>query len=187
MIRALIKPRIRYSASNISLRELFLRFVAASLLGVTLLAVGVPTKDVIASPSPAFVYPLMGTEVSSAYGDRLHPITHTYKHHDGIDLAAPNGSPIRAIADGVVIFSDTYAGYGQLVVVEHANGLTSHYGHLSAYLVHPGQHVKAGEVIARVGSTGISTGPHLHFEIRVNGVPQDPQRFIPGLALPGRG
>jgi murein DD-endopeptidase MepM/ murein hydrolase activator NlpD len=135
-----------------------------------------------------FVYPVMGPRTSSSFGIRQHPVTKKpRKHHDGIDLAAPTGATIRSIATGHVIFADRFGGYGNLVVIKHSDGLTSHYGHCNETSVRVGQKVLAGDVIATVGSTGLSTGPHLHFEIRRNGEPQHPERFLPGLASPAEG
>jgi murein DD-endopeptidase MepM/ murein hydrolase activator NlpD len=102
------------------------------------------------------------------------------QHHEGIDLAAPHGAQIRSIADGQVIYSDPHGGYGKMVVVRHASGLTSHYGHCETLRVSIGARVKAGDVLGTVGSTGLSTGPHLHFEIRINGKATDPERYLPG-------
>jgi murein DD-endopeptidase MepM/ murein hydrolase activator NlpD len=85
------------------------------------------------------------------------------------------------------MYSDPHGGYGKLVVIEHANGITSHYGHCDTLKVQLGQTIKAGEIIATVGNTGISTGAHLHFEIRRDGEPQDPERYLPGLELPSQG
>jgi len=135
----------------------------------------------------AFVYPVMGPRISSDYGSRRHPIKRFSHHHNGIDLAAPKGSPIRVIAEGQVVYADPYAGYGKLIVVRHKNGLTSHYGHCSKIDVQPGQQVRAGDIIGTVGSTGISTGPHLHFEIRKSGKPLDPEKVLPGLADSAQG
>lgn len=129
-----------------------------------------------------YVYPVMSPKMSSDYGTRFHPILKASKHHDGIDLAAPKDTPIRAIDSGVVVFADRYHGYGNLIVVLHQNGLTSHYGHCNSFRVKTGEKVKSGQIIGLVGSTGISTGPHLHFEIRNQGQAMDPERFIPGLA-----
>jgi murein DD-endopeptidase MepM/ murein hydrolase activator NlpD len=138
--------------------------------------------------STNFVYPLMGPRTSSSFGPRSHPIRKSHRqHHHGIDLAAPVGSTIRSIASGVVIFADPFGGYGNLVVIKHDNGLSSHYGHCHALEVTVGQRVYAGDVIATVGNTGRSTGPHLHFEIRHNGEPQHPERYLPGLAGPAQG
>jgi len=152
--------------------------------GVAFLVVGTLAafSNAHALPNTAYVYPLMGTRISSDFGSRNHPVLRVTKHHSGIDLAAPQGAPIRVIRDGVVVFADPYSGYGNLIVVKHENGLTSHYGHCRTILVKPGQHVRAGQILATVGSTGITTGPHLHFEIRMDGAPKDPERFIPGLA-----
>jgi len=135
----------------------------------------------------SFVYPLSGPRISSDFGKRKHPLLGSVRHHDGIDLAAPRGAPVRAIANGLVVFADPRGGYGNLIVVVHSDGLSSHYGHLHSMSVRPGSTIKAGQVIGRVGSTGISTGPHLHFEIRTNGVAGDPEKFIPGLAAAGQG
>ncbi len=134
-----------------------------------------------------FVYPLSGPRISSDYGLRKHPKLGVTRHHDGIDLAAPNGTPVRAISDGIVVFADPRGGYGNLIVLAHPGGLTSHYGHLQSIGVAPGTRIKAGQLIGRVGSTGISTGPHLHFEIRTNGIAGDPEKLIPGLADLGEG
>ncbi|MCO6432490.1 MAG: M23 family metallopeptidase [Deltaproteobacteria bacterium] len=130
----------------------------------------------------SYVYPLLGTTVSSDFGSRRHPVNRAVRHHNGIDLAAPHGAQIRAVKAGKVVFSDWYAGYGKLVVIQHEAGLTTHYGHCQTLLVQPGQKVTAGQIIGTVGSTGLSTGPHLHFEMRVDGIPHAPEKFIPGLA-----
>jgi murein DD-endopeptidase MepM/ murein hydrolase activator NlpD len=129
----------------------------------------------------AFVYPVMGPRMSSDYGIRKHPIRKVRRHHDGIDLAAPVGAPIRAIAQGQVMYADPHGGYGRYIVVKHADGYTSHYGHCDKVEVSPGQRVAAGEILGTVGNSGVSTGPHLHFEIRRNGTPQNPEALLPGL------
>lgn len=135
----------------------------------------------------SFVYPVMAPRLSSDFGFRIHPIRRFSHKHSGIDLAAPVGSPIRAVAAGRVVFADPYAGFGNLVVIQHTSHLTSHYAHCYSLKVRPGQQVKAGEIIALVGNTGMSTGPHLHFEIRIDGEPRNPEAFIPGLADEGEG
>lgn len=142
------------------------------------------------SPLPlmqSFVYPVMGPRESSTFGVRKHPVRGGYRHHSGVDLAAPRGAPIRAIAPGRVMFADPLGAYGKLVVIEHSNGITSHYGHCAALKVNIGQIVQAGDIIATVGSSGVSTGPHLHFEIRRNGQPEHPERYLPGLDHPTKG
>ncbi len=129
----------------------------------------------------AFVYPVMGPRMSSDFGIRKHPVRRVVRHHDGIDLAAPIGAPIRSIAKGQVMYADPHGGYGRYIVISHADGYTSHYGHCEKVEVSPGQNVAAGEIIGTVGSSGVSTGPHLHFEIRRNGTPHHPEKDLPGL------
>lgn len=134
-----------------------------------------------------FVYPLQGTRQSSKYGRRKHPIKKRIIHHHGIDLAAPTDSVIRAITDGVVVFADPHGGYGNFVVLKHAHGLTSHYGHCNRLRVQVGQRVRGGDIVATVGNTGVSTGPHLHFEIRKDGKPFNPELLLPEIDTPGAG
>ncbi len=124
-------------------------------------------------PLSAFLMPLRGA-ITSRFGLRRHPIFRLRQFHQGVDIAAPRGSPVAAAFPGTVLFTGWYGGYGKLVVVDHGQGLSSLYGHLSAILVKPGQVVARGDVIGRVGSTGYSTGPHLHYEIRQSGRPVNP-------------
>jgi murein DD-endopeptidase MepM/ murein hydrolase activator NlpD len=135
----------------------------------------------------AYVYPIVAARMSSGFGDRKHPIYRVARHHKGIDLAAPKDTPIRAIRAGTVVFADPYAGYGNLIVILHDDGLTSHYGHCNSFETQIGAKVEAGHIIARVGSTGKVTGPHLHFEIRRNGVAENPEKFLPGLTAKALG
>lgn len=136
---------------------------------------------------PSFVYPLMGTAISSSYGMRNHPVTKAHRHHSGIDLAAPASSPIRAVREGRVIFADSLGAYGKLIVVDHGDGFVSRYGHCEALKASIGQLVKSGQIIATVGSTGRTTGPHLHFEVLLDGKPFNPELLIPGLAAEAQG
>ncbi len=98
--------------------------------------------------------------------------------HDGLDIACPYGEDIKAAANGKVTFADRKSGYGRTVMIDHGHGLTTVYGHASKLLVKAGQTVKKGDVIAKVGSSGRSTGPHLHFEIRLYGSPVDPLKYL---------
>lgn len=134
-------------------------------------------KPVIIRGSGLMVYPSAG-EITSNFGWRVHPILGTDRFHAGVDFGADYGSPIQAAADGVVIIAEWYGGYGNTVVIDHGNGITSLYAHASELYVQEGQVVKAGEAIASVGSTGFSTGPHLHFEVREDGEPVDPFNFL---------
>ncbi len=162
------------------------KILVALLISICLGVIATPWFPASFTPQ-SFVYPVMAPRMSSGYGMRIHPIRRFSKQHDGIDLAAPMGSPIRAIAPGRVVFADPYAGYGNFVVIQHDQHLTSHYGHCHELRVKTGQKVSAGQIIAYVGSTGMSTGPHLHFEIRKDGVPLDPEKLIPGLASEAEG
>ena len=112
--------------------------------------------------------------ISSRFGYRVHPITGVYKLHTGVDISCKSGTPIHAAADGVVILARYYGAYGYAVVINHGGGVSTLYGHNSRLLVNVGQEVKRGEVIAKAGSTGYSTGPHCHFERRENGKPVNP-------------
>jgi murein DD-endopeptidase MepM/ murein hydrolase activator NlpD len=138
-------------------------------------------------PFTQFVYPVMAPRKSGDFGKRKHPIILAVRHHNGIDLAAPTGAPIRAVAEGVVVFADPYAKYGNLIVIDHGSKITTHYGHCHTIKVEPGAKVSAGQIIGTIGSTGGSTGSHLHFEVRVSGFPKHPEKYLPGLTIEGAG
>lgn len=123
--------------------------------------------------SGRFIRPVAG-RLTSGFGMRVHPIFRVRKMHTGIDIAAPAGTPIRAADAGVVVEAGYLRGYGYTVIIDHGGGVATLYAHCSAILVAVGQEVQRGQTIARVGSTGYSTGPHLHFEVRINGEPVDP-------------
>lgn len=162
--------------------------LSSLILGLLIvLFIAFPSEAIRYSLPSSFVYPVMAPKLSSDFGMRRHPVRRSIRHHEGVDLAAPNGAQVRAVAGGTVVFADPYKGYGNLIVVKHNDSLTTHYGHLQKILVSPGQKIKPGEVIGVVGETGITTGPHLHFEIRFDGRSQDPERFIPGLAVQSEG
>lgn len=116
--------------------------------------------------------------ISSEFGYRSDPFNSSEKRHEGIDIAAPEGDSIKAAANGKVTFSGTNGNYGKCVIINHDKGITTLYGHASSLLVKEGQKVKKGDVIAKVGSTGRSTGPHLHFEVRISGTPVDPIEYL---------
>lgn len=127
-------------------------------------------------------------DFTSNYGYRVDPFTRGPAMHTGADFRAETGTPIMATAPGKVVTATYSGGYGNLVEIEHANGISTRYGHMSAILVSEGQAVTTGMVVGRVGSTGRSTGPHLHYETRVNEEPMDPTRFLrAGMKLPAKG
>jgi len=127
-----------------------------------------------------FVMPVRGG-ITSSFGWRTHPIFGSRKFHSGIDIGVPTGTPVRCSNSGVVTFTGWYGGYGKVVIVSHGNykgkPTSTLYAHLSSYSVSTGSKVSKGQVIARSGSTGYSTGPHLHFEVRVNGQPVNPLSY----------
>jgi murein DD-endopeptidase MepM/ murein hydrolase activator NlpD len=123
--------------------------------------------------------------ITSPFGWRIHPIFGTREFHTGLDIANRAGTPVRAAESGMVRFVGWMGGYGRLVVVTHANGLETSYSHLSAMLVALGQRVARGQVLGRMGSTGWSTGPHLFFEVRRNGMAVDPTPFLQGVRVAG--
>lgn len=123
-------------------------------------------------------WPVRGP-ITSPFGLRLHPILNKYKGHNGMDIGVPSGTPIKAAESGVVIHSGWIEGYGYTTIIDHGDGVSTLYAHSSKLLTRVNQSVAQGETVALVGSTGWSTGPHLHFEVRVNGQPQDPANWLP--------
>jgi murein DD-endopeptidase MepM/ murein hydrolase activator NlpD len=133
-------------------------------------------KRSLYAATPA-VWPIRGW-VTSPFGNRISPITGMKQFHEGIDIAAQIGTPVVAPADGVVIKADFESGYGNIVELSHGYGLKTVFGHNSQFNVKPGQHVKRGDIIAYSGNSGSSTGPHVHYEVRVNGLPVNPVRYL---------
>jgi len=133
-----------------------------------------------AAPS---LWPVEG-RVTGSFGERIDPFNGEGAFHSGVDISSSYGEPVRAAADGVVAFADNMAGYGRLIIVEHAHEITTRYGHLSRFAVTEGQAVRRGDVIGYVGLTGRSTGPHLHYEVRIGDTPVNPYRFLRATARP---
>ncbi len=126
-----------------------------------------------------FMWPVPSTRyITSPYGYRIHPVYNYKKFHSGIDIGASYGVDIVAAADGTVTLATTNGGYGKCVIINHGSGITTLYAHNSQLLVSNGQSVTRGQVVAKAGSTGVSTGPHLHFEVRVNGSTTDPMPYF---------
>mgnify|MGYP003701058445 CR=1 FL=1 len=126
------------------------------------------------------LWPVEGT-LESGYGGRRNPFGgSSYEHHEGQDIEAEMGTPVVAAASGTVIIACAQNGYGNVVYIDHGNGLSTRYGHLSQIDATIGQQIARGEVLGRVGSTGRSTGPHLHYEVRINNQPVNPRAYLPG-------
>lgn len=126
--------------------------------------------------------PVKEVEISSNFGWRIDPFTGKNALHEGLDFMAPEGTPILASADGIVVYAGEHPDYGNMVEIDHGNDIHTRYGHASKLLVKVGQVVRRGQEIAEVGSTGRSTGNHLHFEVRYKGVAQNPRRFLTSVA-----
>jgi murein DD-endopeptidase MepM/ murein hydrolase activator NlpD len=137
---------------------------------------GVEERQALAAATPS-AWPLAGW-LSSNYGKRTDPITGGQENHAGLDISADRGTPVHATADGVVEWAAYSGNYGNCIEISHGFGIGTRFGHLSGYAVHIGQRVKRGDVIGYVGATGRTTGPHLHYEILLNGSPIDPMRFL---------
>lgn len=146
--------------------------VSAFLQGLQVGVVGRPA----AGPG-ALLTPVTGA-TTSTFGPRAHPIFGTVRMHDGVDFGAPSGMPVRAAAAGTVVSAAVRGGYGNATIIDHGGGLATLYAHQSEMFVTAGTPVAAGQVIGAVGSTGFSTGPHLHFEVRLAGVPVDPLLYL---------
>ena len=140
-------------------------------------AASAPAVSAPSVSSSGFVRPVPGA-VSSGFGMRVHPITGQNRMHNGLDMNAAHGDPIRAVRSGTVILAGVKGGYGNTIMIDHGGGMVTLYAHQSRFGSSVGDRVAAGEVIGYIGSTGLSTGPHLHFEVRINGNPVDPARYL---------
>jgi murein DD-endopeptidase MepM/ murein hydrolase activator NlpD len=129
------------------------------------------------APSGKFAWPVAG-RVTSGFGTRYHPILGYNRFHSGIDIAASYGTLVKAADGGQVVQAAYSSGYGYYIILYHGGGFATYYAHLSSFNVSAGQMVQRGQVIGLVGSTGLATGPHLHFEVRINGTPQNPYAYL---------
>jgi murein DD-endopeptidase MepM/ murein hydrolase activator NlpD len=140
-------------------------------------------KTGIAGVSVPSRMPLENMVLTSSYGMRNHPVLGKRRKHNGVDLAAPRGTPVYATADGKIEMAQRYSSYGNYVQIAHGGEYETRYAHLSSYTVAEGDMVHKGELIGYVGSTGRSTGPHLHYEVRLEGAPVDPRPYMSGTQL----
>lgn len=128
------------------------------------------------SYTPA-IWPVLG-HITDSFGERLDPFSGEGAFHTGVDVATDYGAPVHATADGIVTTAENHAGYGRLVVIDHGFGITTWYAHLSSFSAIPGSRIKRGEVLGYTGISGRSTGPHVHYEVRVNNAPVNPWRYM---------
>jgi len=150
----------------------------ATMVGLTMgLTRNATTADWFKANSAPNLWPVEG-QVTGSFGERIDPFNGERAFHSGVDIGSSFGSPIIAPADGVVTFSSLLGGYGKAIMIDHGNGISTRYGHLSGYAVTAGQSVHRGEVIGFVGESGRSTGPHLHYEVRINDTPVNPYKYL---------
>jgi murein DD-endopeptidase MepM/ murein hydrolase activator NlpD len=155
---------------------------AANQKGLSASARGDSARRSIGSISIPSIMPVTAVRLSSNYGMRTHPVLGGRRAHKGVDLASPVGTPIHATADGVVSKAQWFSSYGLYVSIEHGGEIETRYGHMSRLNVAAGQHVHKGDIIGFVGATGRATGPHLHYEVRVNGEAVNPLPYMQSYA-----
>jgi murein DD-endopeptidase MepM/ murein hydrolase activator NlpD len=168
-------------AATLRQRQADAAAAAARAATSTTVAGASPSPTAAAAPTKApgrLIVPVPGAPITSPFGYRIHPIYGTSKLHTGIDYGADEGTPIRAAADGVVVSAGWYGGYGNATIIDHGGGIATLYGHQSSIGVSAGQKITQGQIIGRVGCTGDCTGPHVHFEVRLNGDPVNPLGYL---------
>ena len=140
------------------------------------------TADWLRLAAAPTLWPVEG-RITGSFGERIDPFNGEGAFHRGVDISTDYGTRVIAPADGIVDFADFYSGYGRMIELEHGHGYVTRYGHLSAFAVHAGQSVHKGEVIGYVGLSGRSTGPHLHYEVRINNIPVNPHTYLRNTVL----
>ena len=171
-IAGAVSPQNSAATGDREFTELFASWKSIDTTGV------VDTAPQIAAVSVPAGMPLNSAMLTSDYGMRTHPVLGGRRNHKGVDLAQPTGTPVYATADGIVSMAERYSSYGNYIQIEHGGELQTRYAHLSGYAVGPGEQVRKGQLIGFVGSTGRSTGPHLHYEVRVAGEAVDPRPYM---------
>jgi murein DD-endopeptidase MepM/ murein hydrolase activator NlpD len=150
----------------------------ATMVGLTMgLTRNATTADWFRANAAPNIWPVEG-QVTGSFGERIDPFNGEGAFHSGVDIGSSYGHPIIAPADGVVTFTDRLGGYGKAIMIDHGNGISTRYGHLSGFAVTAGQAVHRGDVIGYVGASGRSTGPHLHYEVRINDTPVNPYKYL---------
>ena len=174
--------QIQATQVNSSLDQLYaLKHTAlsgAASVGISLgLTKNSTTADWVRANSAPNLWPVEG-QVTGSFGERIDPFNGEGAFHSGVDISAVVGSPVIAPADGVVTFADFLGGYGRAIMLDHGHNIATRYGHLSSFAVTAGQYVHRGDTIGYVGLSGRSTGPHLHYEVRINDVPVNPYKYL---------
>ena len=150
----------------------------AAMVGITMgLTRNATTADWVRANSAPNLWPVEG-QVTGSFGERIDPFNGEGAFHSGVDIGSNYGHSVIAPADGVVTFADFMGGYGKALMIDHGHGISTRYGHLSGYAVTIGQHIHRGDVIGYVGLSGRSTGPHLHYEVRINDTPVNPYKYL---------
>jgi len=178
---------LRYKTSIDQLQDLrTVAMTGAASLGLELGAnLGATTHDLYRLTAAPTLWPVLG-RITASFGERADPFNRDEgEFHTGVDIAAPAGSPIHATGDGIVHTAQAENGYGNAVVIDHGYGFQTLYGHMSSFIVTAGQHVDKGQVIGYVGVTGRTTGPHVHYEIRINNTPINPHKYLEASLVGG--
>jgi len=150
----------------------------AAMVGITMgLTRNATTADWVRANSAPNLWPVEG-QVTGSFGERIDPFNGEGAFHSGVDIGSNYGQPVIAPADGVIVFADFLGGYGKALMMDHGHGISTRYGHLSGFAAAPGQHVHRGDTIGYVGASGRSTGPHLHYEVRINDTPVNPYKYL---------
>lgn len=168
---------VKYSMDQLyALRNTALTGVTTNALTLGLTHNATLTEWTNAASAPT-LWPVIGP-ITGSFGERIDPFNGEGAFHSGVDISCHFGEPVLAPADGVVTYADFYNGYGRMLQIDHGDGITTRYGHLSGFAVADGQSVRKGQVIGYVGLSGRSTGPHLHYEVRIHDTPVNPHKFL---------
>jgi murein DD-endopeptidase MepM/ murein hydrolase activator NlpD len=149
----------------------------AASVGISLGLKNATTADWIRANSAPNLWPVEG-QITGSFGERIDPFNGEGAFHSGVDISVPVGTPVIAPADGSVIFADFLGGYGRAIVLDHGHGISTRYGHLASFAVAAGQFIHRGDTIGYIGLSGRSTGPHLHYEVRINDTPVNPHKYL---------
>ncbi len=169
--------QVKYTIDQLyALRSSALTGAATAALGMGLTQQATLTEWAQAASAPT-LWPVVG-RITSYFGERIDPFNGEGAFHSGVDISCSYGQPVVSPADGAVTYADAYAGYGRMIEIDHGNGIVTRYGHLSGFAVTEGQSVRRGQVIGYVGLSGRSTGPHLHYEVRINDTPVNPHKYL---------